>query len=85
MTSTLPPPDLARHVAGLRAAASFEPATAECRAASGACDVAESCTGTSAACPTDQYKPVIAVCRPAAGSDATAGAVHPLGSLGARG
>jgi hypothetical protein len=29
VTSTLPPPDLARHVAGLRAAASFEPATAE--------------------------------------------------------
>ncbi|NOK18538.1 kelch repeat-containing protein [Corallococcus carmarthensis] len=35
---------------------SFKPATTECRAASGACDVAESCTGTSASCPADGFK-----------------------------
>src|SRR5207302_1396874 len=37
-----------------------------CRAAAGACDVAESCTGTSAACPPDTKS--TAVCRAAAGS-----------------
>jgi len=38
-----------------------------CRAASGACDVAEVCDGVSAACPADVMKPVTAVCRVATG------------------
>jgi cysteine-rich repeat protein len=32
----------------------FEPATTECRASTGACDIAETCTGTDANCPADQ-------------------------------
>jgi hypothetical protein len=40
-------------------------ATTVCRPAAGACDVAESCTGSSASCPTDLKS--TAVCRPAAG------------------
>jgi hypothetical protein len=36
-----------------------------CRAAAGVCDVAETCTGTSAACPDDAKS--TAVCRPSAG------------------
>src|SRR5207237_1626351 len=43
----------------------FKPATVECRAAAGACDVAESCTGMGAACPIDLKS--TAICRPAAG------------------
>jgi len=35
-----------------------------CRAAAGDCDVAEACTGTSADCPPDGFKPP-SVCRPA--------------------
>ncbi|HRI71951.1 MAG TPA: M36 family metallopeptidase, partial [Polyangium sp.] len=35
----------------------FEAATTVCRAATGACDVAESCTGTSATCPADNKAP----------------------------
>lgn len=34
----------------------FAPNTTECRAADGECDVAESCTGTTAACPSDAVK-----------------------------
>jgi len=37
----------------------------ECRPAAGVCDLAETCTGTSAACPADAKS--TAVCRPAAG------------------
>jgi hypothetical protein len=42
----------------------FTPATTECRASAGDCDVAESCTGTSATCPADIKS--TAVCRVAA-------------------
>ncbi|MHC4796489.1 MAG: S8 family serine peptidase [Planctomycetota bacterium] len=35
----------------------YEPPTTECRAAAGECDVAETCTGSSADCPADQYEP----------------------------
>lgn len=38
-----------------------------CRAATGSCDAAESCDGTSAACPVDAYLGTEIVCRPAAG------------------
>ncbi|WP_199188475.1 hypothetical protein [Haliangium sp. UPWRP_2] len=36
-----------------------------CRAAAGVCDVAEQCSGTSAACPADGVAPAMQVCRPA--------------------
>jgi hypothetical protein len=39
-----------------------------CRAAAGACDVAEVCSGSSAACPADVRKPAGTVCRAAAGA-----------------
>jgi sugar lactone lactonase YvrE len=39
-----------------------------CRPAAGVCDVAETCTGTSAACPPDAFVPAMTVCRPAAGA-----------------
>src|SRR5207237_831694 len=58
----------------------FEPATTLCRPAAGACDVAEFCTGASAAgdvdarcagvsdgCPADALQPATVECRPAAG------------------
>src|SRR5207249_2835073 len=38
-----------------------------CRAAAGGCDVAETCTGTSTACPVDAIKTAGTVCRAAAG------------------
>ena len=38
-----------------------------CRAAVGACDVAETCTGTSAYCPANTYKDSSTVCRSVAG------------------
>src|SRR6266849_2253031 len=43
----------------------FEAAGTVCRAAAGVCDVAETCTGTSATCPADAKS--TGVCRPAAG------------------
>jgi RHS repeat-associated protein len=39
-----------------------------CRAQTGACDVAETCDGTSLTCPTDAVAPLGTVCRPQAGS-----------------
>src|SRR5207247_6212212 len=39
----------------------------ECRAAAGACDVAETCTGTSTDCPADAKRPAGTECRAAAG------------------
>ena len=45
----------------------FLPSTSVCRAAAGACDVAEACTGLSAACPADALAPPTTVCRNAAG------------------
>ena len=38
-----------------------------CRAAGDVCDVAESCTGTAAPCPTDGFAAAGTVCRPSAG------------------
>jgi len=43
----------------------FKPAQTECRAAGGVCDVAETCTGSSADCPADAKS--TDVCRPSAG------------------
>src|SRR5207247_6595512 len=43
----------------------FASSATVCRAAAGVCDVAESCTGSSATCPADAKS--TAVCRPAAG------------------
>ena len=42
-------------------------AGATCRAAAGLCDRVETCTGTSAACPSDQLQPFGTTCRAAAG------------------
>jgi hypothetical protein len=39
----------------------------ECRPAAGECDVAETCSGTEAACPADAFEPATTECRPAAG------------------
>ncbi len=48
------------------ATCSFEAAATTCRAAAGACDVAEMCTGTSGSCPSDIKS--VGVCRAAAGT-----------------
>src|SRR5262245_22291400 len=40
----------------------FQPATTICRAAAGQCDVAESCTGTSGACPENTFQPKTTTC-----------------------
>ncbi len=45
----------------------FLPSTTVCRAAAGACDVVETCTGASAVCPPDAFATPPHVCRPAAG------------------
>ncbi len=47
------------------ATCTFKPASAVCRVAAGGCDVAESCTGGSALCPTDAKG--TSVCRVSAG------------------
>jgi hypothetical protein len=39
-----------------------------CRAAAGACDVAETCTGSSAACPADRFAGTATICRAASGA-----------------
>ena len=54
-----------RRLPGRRA--SSRPATT-CRASAGACDVAETCTGASAACPADALTPAGTVCRASAGA-----------------
>jgi hypothetical protein len=43
-------------------------AGATCRDAAGPCDVPETCTGASTACPADVLQSATAVCRPSAGS-----------------
>lgn len=43
-------------------------AGAECRPVAGACDVAETCTGTSDACPADVVAAAGTACRPGAGT-----------------
>jgi cysteine-rich repeat protein len=50
------------------AACLFEAAGTSCRASAGPCDVAETCTGTSAACPADQLAAAGTTCRAAAGT-----------------
>src|SRR5262245_48394068 len=40
----------------------YQPATTICRAAAGQCDQAESCTGSSGACPADGFKPATTTC-----------------------
>ncbi len=44
----------------------YQPSSVVCRSAAGACDVAESCTGSSASCPNDTLVASGTVCRPAA-------------------
>ena len=39
----------------------------ECRAAAGACDVAEQCTGAAPGCPADAFEPPTTECRAAVG------------------
>jgi len=39
----------------------------QCRAAAGECDLAETCTGTSATCPANGFKPSSTVCRASRG------------------
>ncbi|MEN8183689.1 MAG: hypothetical protein ABFS46_14265, partial [Myxococcota bacterium] len=39
------------------------PSGTECRASAGSCDVAETCDGASAACPTDTFQPATSACR----------------------
>jgi hypothetical protein len=45
----------------------FKPAATDCRAATGACDVVEKCTGSSATCPADGVKSNSNQCRAVAG------------------
>jgi hypothetical protein len=40
----------------------LQPNTTPCRASAGQCDVAESCTGTSATCPADAFQPATTAC-----------------------
>jgi hypothetical protein len=42
-------------------------AGAVCRAGAGVCDVAETCTGASTACPADAFVPASTVCRSSSG------------------
>jgi hypothetical protein len=44
------------------------PTTKVCRPSAGACDIAETCTGSSVACPADALAPAATVCRPSAGA-----------------
>lgn len=45
----------------------FEPIGTTCREMIGVCDVAETCTGSSAICPSDTYAATATVCRASAG------------------
>src|SRR5204862_72205 len=40
----------------------YQPATTVCRASAGQCDVAESCSGSSGACPADGFAPATTSC-----------------------
>ncbi len=44
----------------------FAPATTVCRASAGACDVAETCSGSSATCPADGFASATTICRASA-------------------
>src|SRR5439155_75556 len=48
----------------------FQPATTTCRPAAGQCDVAESCTGSSGACPADAFAPSTTSCTGSSNGDA---------------
>jgi hypothetical protein len=54
-------------LAGVVGTCTIVPAGTVCRAAAGACDTAETCDGTAAACPGDTLKAAGTVCRAAAG------------------
>jgi len=45
----------------------FDPAGTICRASAGDCDVVETCTGSSATCPTDTFKSNSNICRASSG------------------
>jgi cysteine-rich repeat protein len=45
----------------------FESAATVCRAAADVCDLAETCTGSSATCPADGFEPVTTECRASTG------------------
>jgi cysteine-rich repeat protein len=45
----------------------FEPNTTVCRASAGVCDIAETCTGSSATCPSETFQSPSTVCREATG------------------
>ena len=47
---------------------SYQPVTTVCRAATGTCDLAETCTGSSADCPADSIAPAATLCRAQAGT-----------------
>lgn len=49
------------------AACQFSSSAVVCRSSAGPCDVAEACTGSSAACPGDSFASSITICRAAAG------------------
>src|SRR5438094_1298117 len=70
----------------------FQPSTTVCRAAANECDVADSCTGSSATCPADTVKAAGTACTDDGNPcttdvcDGTAGApacTHPAGNAGA--
>ena len=44
----------------------FRPSSTVCRASTGVCDVAETCTGSSSSCPSNAFRPSSYVCRSAA-------------------
>jgi choice-of-anchor A domain-containing protein len=56
------------NLAGYEGTCTLAPATTQCRSSAGACDVAEFCTGSSAACPADTKQPDTTVCRGSAGT-----------------
>ena len=49
------------------AVCTLKAAGTQCRAASDICDVAETCDGSSGACPADDFRSTSTVCRPLAG------------------
>ena len=60
----------------------FQPNTTICRISAGQCDIAESCTGTSATCPTDAFQPATTACTgtsnggPCDGTDSCSGTAN---------
>ena len=54
------------NIAGSLGTCTLQPSTYVCRASADACDPAEYCTGSSAACPADSYQPSTYVCRASA-------------------